>query len=195
MHLRVKEKVYANANISMDGNSISAEGLYDGEKAAFRSKELNEKWLAISKSDLLKQMGVNESDLEEAKKAVEKALEGSTELVNSVKIDQKTADEIEKRYKDVLMEMAELSFKTGYSIGSTELEKKYLELNGWVKMKQPKWEDGTKFTGKQFCYSFPNIKTAVVSIGSRHLSCIKDGKIWDIWDCSNDKVGIYYVKK
>ena len=97
-----KEKVYANANLSMDGNSISAEGLYDGEKAAFRSKELNEKWLAISKSDLLKQMGVNESDLEEAKKAVEKALEGSTELVNSVKIDQKTADEIEKRYKDVL---------------------------------------------------------------------------------------------
>ena len=102
---------------------------------------------------------------------------------------------LDKRYKEVLMEMAELSFKTGYSIGSTELEKKYLELNGWVKMKQPKWEDGTKFTGKQFCYSFPNIKIAVVSIGSHHLSCIKDGKIWDIWDCSNDKVGIYYVKK
>ena len=102
---------------------------------------------------------------------------------------------LDKRYKEVLMDMAELSFKTGYSIGSTELEKKYLELNGWVKMKQPKWEDGTKFTGKQFCYAFPNIKTAVVSIGSHHLSCVKEGKIWDIWDCSGDKVGIYYVKK
>ena len=97
-----KQKVYANANLSMDGNNISAEGIYDGEKAAFRSKELNEKWLAISKRDLLKQMNITESDIEEVKRVLERAIEGSNELINSVQIDQKTADEIEKRYKDVL---------------------------------------------------------------------------------------------
>lgn len=97
-----KQKVYANANLSMDGNNISAEGIYDGEKAAFRSKELNEKWLAIPKRDLLKQMNITESDIEEVKRVLERAIEGSNELINSVQIDQKTADEIEKRYKDVL---------------------------------------------------------------------------------------------
>lgn len=100
---------------------------------------------------------------------------------------------LDKRYRDVLMEMAELSFKTGYSIGSSQLEQKYLKANGWKKMKQPRTPEGKKIRGKFWLNSVGN-ENQVVSIGSQHLTCIKDGKFWDIWDCSNDCVGVYYVK-
>ena len=100
---------------------------------------------------------------------------------------------LDKRYKDVLMEMAELSFKTGYSIGSSQLEQKYLEANGWKKMKQPRTPEGKKIRGRFWLNSVGN-ENQVVSIGSQHLTCIKEGKFWDIWDCSNDCIGVYYVK-
>ena len=101
---------------------------------------------------------------------------------------------LNKDYKDVLMEMAELSCKTGYSIGSSQLEKKYLEKNGWEKQKQPRMWDGRKITGRQWLTTAGN-ETMIVSIGAQHLSCIKEGRFWDIWDCSGRCVGVYYVKK
>ena len=112
----------------------------------------------------------------------------------------KTINEICDRYadekydSDVLMEMAALSCKTGYSIGSTQLEQKYLKANGWERQKQPRTTEGKKVRGKLWLSSIGN-ETQVVSIGAQHLTCIKDGKFWDIWDCSSDCVGIYYVKK
>lgn len=101
---------------------------------------------------------------------------------------------LDKRYKEVLMEMAEMSFKTGYSIGSTQLEQKYLESYGWERRKQPKTWDGHKIRGTQWLTTAGN-ETMVVSIGTCHLSCIKEGKFWDIWDCSDGCIGVYYVKK
>ena len=101
---------------------------------------------------------------------------------------------LDKSYKEVLYEMTDLSFKTGYHSTSNQLINKYLKQNGFIKRKQPRWGDGTKFTGKEFCYSLKNT-TAIINIGSHHLSCVKNGKIWDIWDCSNRKVGNYWVKE
>lgn len=97
-------------------------------------------------------------------------------------------------YTQVLREMCELSCKTGYSIGSSQLEKKYLEARGWEKQKQPRMYDGRKITGCQWLTTAGK-ETMIVSIGAQHLSCIKDGKFWDIWDCSGNCVGVYYVKK
>ena len=97
-----KERVYGNATLTMDGTDVSLEGLYDGEKAAFRSKEINEKWLGITKKDLLAQMGITESDIEQAKKTYDKLLDTMEKSLESASIDEKTAEEIEKRYKEVL---------------------------------------------------------------------------------------------
>ena len=97
-----KEKLYGNATLTMDGNSISAEGLYDGEKVAFRSKELNETWLSTTKKDLLAQMNITESDLTKADNAINSFMNNYAELMKKADIDEKTAEEIEKRYKDVL---------------------------------------------------------------------------------------------
>lgn len=99
---------------------------------------------------------------------------------------------LDKRYKEVLFDLTELSWETGYDPTSKQVIDKYLKQNGFIKMKQPRWGNGTKFTGKEFCTSIK--RTAIISIGSHHLSCIKDGKIWDIWDCSGRCVGNYWIK-
>lgn len=98
-----------------------------------------------------------------------------------------------KDYNEVLMDMAQLQIKTGYSIGSDQLTQKYLEANGWIKRSQPRTSEGKKVRGKVWLKSAT--ETQIVSIGSHHLTCIKDGKVWDIWDCTDDCVGVYYTKR
>ena len=51
---------------------------------------------------------------------------------------------LEKDWKDTVMEMAEFSCQTGYAINDDKGIMKYLEKNGWIKMKQPKKINGTK---------------------------------------------------
>lgn len=71
----------------------------------------------------------------------------------------------------------------------------YLKRLGWVKMKQPRhWSsDNSKYTGKQFCREHPK-GNVIMHIGGHHLSCIVDGRINDIWDCSDGCIGNYWVK-
>lgn len=73
---------------------------------------------------------------------------------------------------------------------------KLLKNLGWVKCKQPRKDDGTKFTGKEFCavVAQPN-KSYVVNMGTHHIVCVKDCKVWDIWNSSLGTVGNYYVKQ
>ena len=98
---------------------------------------------------------------------------------------------MDKPWKDVMLEMTEMACHYGYVPTDTVLINKYLKKNGWVKMKQPRGLDGTKYTGRDFCSSFNC--TAVVTIGYHHVSCVKDRKIWDTWDCSDRCIGSYWV--
>ena len=95
-------------------------------------------------------------------------------------------------YKYVLMEMMELSIETGYEYTDKKCIDKYLELKGWTKMKQPRKSNNTKYTGKEFCKTFKGI--CVANIGGHHIVCIKDGKIYDIWDSTDGCIGNYWVK-
>lgn len=114
-----------------------------------------------------------------------------------------------KSWTEVVMEMAELGCKNGYSPWGRENIDRYLKLNGWTKCRQPKKWDNTKYTAEEFCevqqhYAgeimaewddgiviAPKI---VVSVGGHHISCIINGKINDIWDCTDNCVGNYWVK-
>jgi len=113
---------------------------------------------------------------------------------------------LEKDWKDTVMEMAEFSCQTGYAINDDKGIMKYLEKNGWIKMKQPKKVNGTKYTGSEFCQylndHFPNgkgISNIVANIGCHHIVCIRftDGefKVNDIWDSSHNCIGNYWIKK
>ena len=107
-------------------------------------------------------------------------------------------------YDTVIRELAEMSIKTGYAIASKELTDRYLKSKGWVKCKQPRKYDNTKYTGKEFCRellaydcSLPGdfcIDRVIAHIGGHHIVAIIEGKVHDIWDSTNGCIGNYWVK-
>ena len=110
-----------------------------------------------------------------------------------------------KPYEDVYRELLESALKTGYSIASTENFDRYLKANGWIKNKQPRKADNTKYTGKEFCKELNAEimavgKSVIANIGGHHIVCIKEAgehgffKVWDIWDSTYKCIGNYWTK-
>lgn len=104
-------------------------------------------------------------------------------------------------YNDVVRALAELQCKTGMDTGEARLYGKYLESLGWVKHPQPRQEDGSKYTGVQFCkwltkgHSTGNI---VANIGGHHIVAImpidKRFKVCDTWNSTKGCIGNYWTK-
>lgn len=96
-------------------------------------------------------------------------------------------------YKQVTMEMAKLSCETGYGYGENRLLDKYLTSKGWIKQKQLKKANNKKYTMREFVTAVGH--DCVVTM-PHHLTCILDGKVWDIWDCSKSDrcAGVYWVR-
>lgn len=86
----------------------------------------------------------------------------------------------------------------------------YLEIKGWVKHKQPRHEDGTKYTGEEFCkflstnYGDGKLGNVICSVAN-HMYCIKptnhgDGincryKVLDVWNSTHKTIGNYWTKE
>ena len=118
-----------------------------------------------------------------------------------------------KPWKQVVMEMAELACENGYSPSSKENINRYLQKNGWVKHKQPRKEDNTKYTGREFCEvqkawiidedlcgeewcdGIVISRSIVANLGGNHVVAIIDGKVNDIWDSTGKCIGNYWVKE
>lgn len=106
------------------------------------------------------------------------------------------ATALERPWADVVMEMAELSVKTGYAINDRKGIERYLKEQGWVKMPQPRKADGTKYTGKEFCkLKAKSFERYVANIGGHHIVAIVDRRVWDIWDSTDGCIGNYWVKE
>lgn len=112
---------------------------------------------------------------------------------------------MKKPYEDVYRELLESALKTGYSIASKENYDRYLKENGWIKQKQPRKADNTKYTGKEFCKELNcNIMAVgvkvIAKIGGHHIVCIKEDdlhglhKVHDIWDSTDGCIGNYWIK-
>ena len=100
-------------------------------------------------------------------------------------------------YNDVVMDMAKMQCKTGYALNDKKGIERYMESIGWVKCKQPRKTDGTKFTGKEWCKELQNMGSTasyIANIGGHHIVCIKEGKVWDIWDSTDGCIGNFWVK-
>ena len=109
-------------------------------------------------------------------------------------------------YNECVMEQAELQCRTGYDNADPKGFDKYLQEKGWVKMKQPRKEDGKKYTGKEFCrelYAYDSkigegvdfeMDRIVANIGGNHTVAIISGQIYDIWNCENKTIGNFWVR-
>ena len=95
-------------------------------------------------------------------------------------------------YNQSVKERYELFIKTGISPTDDKGEDAYLKSKGWIKHKQPRHFDNTKYTGKEFCKEFKG--TCVAHLGGGHTVCIKDGKVWDTWNSTDGCIGNYWTK-
>lgn len=113
-------------------------------------------------------------------------------------------------WEETLMGLVEMALKHKLSVQATENYDKYLQSLGWVKQKQPRKEDNTKFTGSEFCVQLSvNDKDGkkgniIAHLGGHHIVCIRptnsgDGincryKVHDTWNSTGGCIGNYWVK-
>ena len=101
---------------------------------------------------------------------------------------------LNQTWEQTVMEMAQLSCETGYAINDDKGIERYLATKGWVKHKQPRKPDNTKYTGKEFCERARKHERYIANIGSHHIVAIVDGRVYDIWDSTNRCIGNYWTK-
>lgn len=105
---------------------------------------------------------------------------------------------LNQSWEDTIREMTEFGIKIGYVFNDKRTIEGYLKSKGWVKQKQPRRNDNTRYTGSEFCKmrKSKNIKDDVIAyIGRGHIVCIKDNKIQDIWNSSKNCIGNYFIKE
>lgn len=101
-------------------------------------------------------------------------------------------------YFEVVNKLLQIYINTGYHIADKKCYYKLLKELGYTRIQQPKKEDNSKYTGKEFCLHLINdnksSSSVIAHIGTHHVVCIKDGVIQDTQDCSNNYVGVVWIK-
>lgn len=96
-------------------------------------------------------------------------------------------------WERVLKDLTEYMLKDGHMLNTPELYSKYLEDNGWIKQKQPTTKDGKKVRFKEFVKTFKGC--AIAHCGAGHVTYVSEGYVYDIWDPSDEVVGVYWIYK
>lgn len=98
-----------------------------------------------------------------------------------------------KDYKVVAQELFDIYIKTGYHICDKHCYEKWLEQNGFVKMKQPRKLNNTKYLVGEIDELISSEEVAVISLAG-HLTYVEDDTIFDLWDCRRKTISNYYLK-
>lgn len=93
-------------------------------------------------------------------------------------------------------ELTEIGIKYGYVLNEKKCYERYLKQKGWMKCKQPRHLDNTKFTGDEFCRQIaePNEKF-IAHIGGHHVVAIIDQQVYDTWNSTSRTIGNYWYKE
>ena len=93
-------------------------------------------------------------------------------------------------WEDVLKSLVEVSIETGYFINTPECYSVYLERLGYKKRKQPSISGGGKVKFRDFVANYDGC--AFCHCGKDHVTYVADNSTWDIWDVSDEIVGVYW---
>lgn len=98
-------------------------------------------------------------------------------------------------YNQVVMDLAKIQCETGYDQCCNQGLDILLKQYGWVKQRQPRKTDNTKYTGSEFCERLADRKERyVANIGGHHIVAIVNAKVYDIWDSTDGCIGNYWTK-
>lgn len=86
-------------------------------------------------------------------------------------------------YEQVAKELNELKKETKSKVFNDNKNwKEYISRKGWKKLSFPSEKGKARMNGERFCEQFQQ-GTYLLQM-ARHLTAIKDGVIYDTWDCS-----------
>lgn len=99
-------------------------------------------------------------------------------------------------YDECLKLQTQESLKSYYDPTSKQVMEKVLAKFGYVKMKQPKHVNGTKYTVRELdkLLTKEQRDNGVLVTVANHHTAIKGRNYVDIWNCGDKCVGNYYVK-
>lgn len=95
-------------------------------------------------------------------------------------------------YEDIVKRLVDIHIKTGYESTDKKNFEKLISDLGFIKNPMPKKADGTKYSVLDFIKEHPQ-GTYIISM-AHHLTVVKNGQCWDIWDCVKfgGKIGNYW---
>ena len=105
------------------------------------------------------------------------------------------ATALEQSWETTLRDLTEVGLKYGYVPSDKACYEKYLAKKGWVKRRQPRKYDNTKYTGREFCEQLAMKDVRYIAhLGGHHIVAIVNNQINDIWYSFNGCIGNYWVK-
>ena len=100
-----------------------------------------------------------------------------------------------KKWEEVYSDLFKRGLRTGYMINDTENFVGYLKEQGYYKQRQPRRNDRTKYTAREFCQEIAQPGHYYVLSLANHLTFVgPDCRIWDTWDCGYKTVGNYWIR-
>lgn len=96
-----------------------------------------------------------------------------------------------KSYEEVARELLEVSLESGFAPHDKRCYQKYLRSLGFVQKKQMKKDSGKWYSISEMA----GIIVDGIVHSTKHLTCIKGGNIYDTWNCSRKKAGMFYVRE
>lgn len=100
---------------------------------------------------------------------------------------------LEQKWETTFKDLCEIALKLGRMPNDRVVFDRYLVKKGWHKCSEPRNWDNSKMTVRAFMrYTINDV--IIANVGSLHVTCIKNKKVHDTWDCSNKTMHTYYVK-
>lgn len=100
------EKLYANVGVSSGNLALSAEANYDGELIGVRSKELNEKWIAVDAGKVTDALS-EEIDLDATKEEIEKMAQEIADVASELAFTDEEVEHFKSTYAGIPKEFLE----------------------------------------------------------------------------------------
>lgn len=100
---------------------------------------------------------------------------------------------LDKKWDNVLRDLTEIALELKNTPTSDQVFEEYLKRQGYPKERQLRKEDGTKYTVDEFA-EYKDEGTFIVRVAG-HLTSIKDGYVYDTWDCRHKTTGNYWKIK
>lgn len=99
-------------------------------------------------------------------------------------------------YEEAINLQAKWAIKKCYGLTAKQTMELVLKEFGYVKMKQPRHSDGSKYMVGELDEIIPWVQRehGVLVTVANHHTCIIGDCIQDTWDCRFKRVGNYYIK-